>query len=380
MNRRARGFTLIELLTAIAIFALLAGMLFQMVKGALDVWRTGESGRESMEKGAVLLEEIAQELRMTRADSAPASTAPDVRMLADFGLFDLDANGDDESLLQRIRFVRSCPEERTDNRLRKLGDVPGGKLANRDVDPDAENSRAPGGLAEVGFATVALPGKDKDPAVLQLVRFYRTPIGGEESLFSANAAGWIDNPKKVLENGVALADGVLYLGFEFWSRDTKSFDKPANAPEGPFIAWDSTRAVLAKDGGSNAFPLAKGPESLVRGDDDVFPRRVRVTIVVERDSDEAQIVRLLGDVAPTANSVRVERPRGFESSLSIEKFLKIDGEWMRVLDASGPEIKVERGVRGTAKLGHSAGARVRVGRTFERVVDIPVYREDWNDP
>ena len=95
MNSRRRGFTLIELLTAIAIFALLAGMLFQMVKSALDVWRTGETGRESMEKGAVLLEEIASELRMSRADSAPSSVAPAVRMLADYGLYDLDGNGVD---------------------------------------------------------------------------------------------------------------------------------------------------------------------------------------------------------------------------------------------------------------------------------------------
>ncbi|MFG0316913.1 MAG: type II secretion system protein, partial [Planctomycetota bacterium JB042] len=52
MNSRARGFTLIELLTAIAIFTVLAGMLFQMLKGGLDIWRQGEGNRQALEKGA----------------------------------------------------------------------------------------------------------------------------------------------------------------------------------------------------------------------------------------------------------------------------------------------------------------------------------------
>ena len=60
-------------------------------------------------------------------------------------------------------------------------------------------------------------------------------------------------------------------------------------------------------------------------------------------------------------------------------YVKVEGEWMRWTSVDGASLKVERGVRGSTAVEHRAGAPVHFGRTFQRVVDLPVYREDWND-
>ena len=114
--------------------------------------------------------------------------------------------------------------------------------------------------------------------------------------------------------------------------------------------------------------------------DDVFPRRVRVTLVLERDEDEADVVRLEGPITATSQYLKVTNPRMFDGGLPPHPYLKVDGEWMRWTEIRGNELKVLLAARGTAALQHESGARVHVGETFERTIEIPVFREDWNDP
>lgn len=391
MNR-SRGFTLIELISAVAIFGVLAAMLFQMIKGSLDVWRTGEQGRQTQEKGVVLMDEIASDLRMLRADPAPgvsllgagssrsrraaAGTAPEVRLGCEYAAFDLDMDGRDESILQRLRLVRSCPEELFDARLRRAGTVPGGEAFSSDVGEAQEAVRAPGGLAEVGYAVLRLPAKESDPALLSLYRLFRTPIGGDDSLFHTNL---FDRPKGLESQAVPLADNVLHLGFEFWSRDTRSWDDEPDTDVGPLTVWDSTRGALLEEGTYNDFLLSKGEESLSRGDDDVFPRRIRVTLVLAMDLDSVTTIRLVAGVGPAGRSLRVDNLKEFEGSRQGDQYLKVGGEWMKWTRGVADELKVVRGQRNSAALAHEIGARVHLGRTFRRVVEIPVFREDWND-
>lgn len=380
MNRRTSGFTLIELLTAIAIFTILAGMLFQMLKGGLDVWRQGEGNRQALEKGANLLEEIAREFRMVRAHEPLGGAVPKVRMLVDYGVFDLDADEVDESTIQRIRFVRSCPEERTDNRLRLAGDSPGGTEGAGDVvtdvgEMDLRTARATGGLAEVAYTTVRVPSKEGDPALLSLYRFFRAPIGRDDSLFASDA---FDQPKRIDAEGILLADNVLFFGIELWSRDTQGFELAPNKDGGPLTVWDSTRAVLLDEIGANRFLLAKDEASLGVFWDDVFPRRLRFTLVVEADEDEAGELRLADGVSAGNSRVKIDSPRAVRGETPFP-YVKVGAEWMKWSAAEDGWLTVERGVRGSTAMEHKAGARVHVGRSFQRVIELPVYREDWND-
>ncbi len=377
-QRATRGFTLIELVTAIAIFAILVGMLAQMIKGALDVWRMGEGGREALERGSSLLEFIATDLRMLRADPAPGASDAPVRLIADHGFYDLDLDQAEESVLQRLRFVRSCPEERFDSRVRRAGDLPGGQAAVSDTEAGGgQPELAPGGLAELAYATLALPQAGRDPALLTLYRLFRAPIGGEGSLFQERL--W-DDPRKLCGAAVPMADNLLYLGFEFWSRDTLSWSDPPDQAGGRLTVWDSTRALLLDAEGFNGFLLRKGAASLEDGSDDVFPRRVRITLVLERDEDEAATVRLAAAMTATSNILRPDALKPFAGTRPLHPFLKVEGEWMEWSQVADGGVKVLRGARGSGRRAHAAGARLRFGQTFQRVVEIPVFREDWNDP
>ncbi|MFG0319156.1 MAG: hypothetical protein ACF8XB_17920, partial [Planctomycetota bacterium JB042] len=318
--------------------------------------------------------------RMIRAHEPPGKQAPDVRMLVDHGIFDIDANDVDESTLQRVRFVRSCPEERTDNRLRTAGDRVGGTAGVSDVvtdvsELDVRAARATGGMAEVAYATARLPEKGADPALLSLYRMFRTPIGRDDSLFRSAA---FDDPKKLDAEAVLLAENVLYFGVELWSRDTRSFDDPPNSDTGPLTVWDSTRGVLLDRIGANRFLLAKDEASLGEAWDDVFPRRLRFTLVVDADEDQSGELRLADAVTASTNRIRIDSPRAVRGETPFP-YVKVEAEWMRWTAAEDGWLTVERGVRGTTAMEHEAGARVRTGRSFQRVIELPVFREDWND-
>lgn len=378
MNPRARqsGFTLLELLASIAVFSMLVAMLFQLVKGGLDVWTLGEQGKEATEKASLLLDQITTDLRMTRADAAPGMPDAPVRMLADHHALDLDLDQADESTVQVMRFVRSLPEERFDPRVRESGDVPVGVIPGDEATVESARQPAAGGMAEILYTTAKLPIKGADPAALVLVRGMRFPVGGASSLCALDLP---DDDKKFFRMGSPLAEGVLYLGFEFWGRDTTSFDIAHPNEGASFTTWDSTRALLLEKESLNTFSLALSKSSLNDADDDVFPRRVRVTLVLERDADEALDIQLLEDITPSATSLRMQPMRLLDRGSNF-KFLKIGGEWIEWTGIRGDEVMIVRGVRNTEPTVHRLGSKVHIGTTYQRTIDIPVYRENWNDP
>lgn len=376
--RRARGFTLVELLAAIALFGILSAMLFQMIKNGLDLWKTGETRKESIEKTTALVDQLVSDLSMLVAEQVPGATDAPVRLVSDYGLFDLDGDKTEEAYIQRLRFVRACPEERFDARLRSAGETAGAAGTSDDLTVGGGTAaRAPGGLAEIAYTTIRMPApKGTDPAPMMLVRMFRTPIASADSVF---AQGALDEAKRVLQDGTVMAENVLYLGFEFWSRDTRSWTDAMNTPEGPQSTWDSTRALLLDASGPNRFLLAKDKTSLARADDDVVPRFVRVTLVLAQDSDEARRLLLAADLPASGKSMRVGDLRPFETGSRSHRFVKIDSEWIAYTDVAGGEVRVLRGQRGTAAVQHAEGARIHFGETIERTIEIPVYREDWND-
>lgn len=378
MNSRARqsGFTLLELLASIAVFSMLVAMLFQLVKGGLDVWTLGEQGKEATEKASLLLDQITTDLRMARAEAAPGMPEAPVRMLADHHALDFDLDQVDESTVQVMRFVRSLPEERFDPRVRESGDVPIGVIPGEEATVESARQPAAGGMAEILYTTAKLPIKGADPAALVLVRGMRFPVVGAGSLCALDLP---DDDKKFFRMGSPLAEGVLYLGFEFWGRDTTSFDIAHPNEGAAFTTWDSTRALLLEKESLNTFPLALSKSSLNDADDDVFPRRVRVTLVLERDADDALDIQLLEDLSPSTTSLRMQPMRLLDRGSNF-KYLKIGGEWIEWTEIRGDEVTIIRGVRNTEPTAHRLGTKIHIGTTYQRTIDIPVYRENWNDP
>jgi hypothetical protein len=202
-----------------------------------------------------------------------------------------------------------------------------------------------------------------------LVRRFRTPLGGEDSLLDENLA---DRPDKLLADSVVIADQVLYFRVEFWGPQTTAWEStPGGQPA--LTAWDSTRGLLPP--GDPGFPYGVGEASLLDGSDDMFPGLLRLTLVLDRDEGGATSGVLDEPITAESRKVLLTGTTFLRNQDKPDHVL-IDGEWMAVTAMAGRELTVERGARGTLPATHDAGARVRVGKRFERIVELPAARQN----
>jgi hypothetical protein len=275
--------------------------------------------------------------------------------------------------------------------------VAGAKEYLNQVDDEAKAKdgklKAPGGLMEVFWT--ALPVDKDDLAVMNIWRGYRAPPGGAGSLLPVKA--WRDpqagpnekgptKPADVRAVARPVLSGVLYFGVEFWSRKTTTWDaKVAAKNGGPLATWDSTRGILPLGDDLDSFPWSKSkalgdPTSLDDPTDDTFPRKVRVTCVVEELGRNARVGYLTEDVQTDTMSLSVADTHFFPVSETSQRFVKIDAEWIEVGTPSGQSIPVvRRGARGTAVTTHASGTKVHHGRSFISEYDIASFRDTYRD-
>ncbi len=387
--RRPRGFTLIEVLAATALFALLGTMLFTVVRGAMDLWTIGERNRELNDRASAALDLMAEDLRTTWP-GLPGATEQDSRFLVAQRTDDRPPGATGSSSL--LAFARLCHEQRALDWLRRAGDTPGAQGTASLASPsDPAQLQPTGGLAEALFMLARAPG-DVLPS---LIRRVRTPLGGTGSLLDedswvtpagAPSGGGLRDQLQAAEargagvwrDGVVLADRVLWFGVLCWGADTTCWDRLPTDPADAVPAlpvWDSTRGLAPA--GTEGFPLAVGPASLLDGSDDVFPQRVRLTLVLERDEGNATTGVLSDELSLTGRTLTLASARILEDEQAPD-FVLVDAEWLGVTAADGRNLTVTRGARGTRPAQHSSGTKLRVGRRFDRVVDLPCGRENWN--
>ena len=394
-TRKENGFTLLELVTAAAIFGILGAMLFSVVRSGMDMWIQGESSRDEMERGSAALEMIARELRLVFTENDVVSGQADIRFLSDFLDYDCDRDGTKETRLQRLFFVRSNIEERRNLEMRTAGDqilgmryfALGREYSKEDVeglDEEMKVFRPTGGLAEVVF--MAFPPKKqkkgRGSGCLELLKGYRTPIGGEDSFF---APGALRRAKDVRSTLVPVLGDILHLEFRFWNQDTLTFDAAQASPEkegGAGYSWDSTRGILPLERaeGPHAFRHARGAATRNDPSDDIFPPRILITVVVTAGKNHGRAARLRKNLDPYGKRIAVDVPGVFEDWTHGERYVRIDSEWIRFSRVDGGDLVVlERGARNTIPSPHKRGCAVLVGKTYEAQVEIPAGREQWND-
>jgi len=368
MSRR-RGFTLIELLAATALFAILGTLLFQIVRGAMDVWAVGERNRELHDRSSAVMELIAEDLRATWPGLSGAGEQ-DARFLLQFREQDVDGDARIDLRTPVLRFARLCHEERALGWLREAGDTAGAEgVATLTGEQDPAGLRPTGGLAESLYTLAILPGS----SLPSLLRRFRAPLGGEGSLLEVDL---LLQPDRLLADGVAVADQVLYFGVELWGPDTTAWDvDPRSDDVPPLVGWDSTRGILLP--GDPAFPYAVGEDSLWDGSDDMFPRLVRVTLVLDREQGATSSGRLAENISAEAHRLPLQSSTFLRAEENPDHVL-LGSEWMRVVSIESGALMVERGVRGTVAGTHPAGTRISVGRRFERIVELPAHRENLN--
>jgi hypothetical protein len=70
-----------------------------------------------------------------------------------------------------------------------------------------------------------------------------------------------------------------------------------------------------------------------------------------------------------------------QPGLGLERYLKINGEWMayRIQDVDWEkgEVRVRRGQRGTTKASHPSGSWIYIGSPSSLQMRLPVYRDRY---
>ena len=403
--RRRAGYTLMELMVGTGLLVLLGAGLAAFLRQAIDIWHTAETRGQAYERGRVLLELIAEDLRSTVVYSDADGTREWIRFIADAGV----EGG------QRLRFVRTIGGEMSDPLLRYGGQyltVRGDAFYDgwKDVSEARDGVLAPpSGMMEVLYQL------DPRPEEHRLWRAVRAPIGEAGTLFvddnidppppptsrsttkksarkeppSKRTRGrpGDQEPPPELPNfyldrlGSSVGEDVLYLGFRFWTPHTTTWaDKPVSArgrgqESGPSHYWDSTRALLDV---SRVEPYwRRHSDSLSDFSDDVFPELVEVTLVIANRHGPLGL-RLADDMGEKDQEFQVTDP--IEPPPEGEKlYLLVEREWVAVQSVNGRTLRVApkgRGARWTRAARHIRGSRVEEGVTLRRVVPLPSFRSE----
>jgi len=393
-SRRA-GYSLTELLMAMGLFSLLGIGLVALLSRASDFLTTGQQGAETMDALQTFTEAFSADVETLYTAPDANTGRPAVRMYSDFVDTDVDGDEKADARIQRLFFTRLIPREATRPMTRSAGTAVGseGVLDQQgDADEaDAGTLRATGGLMEVFWT--AVPDRKEDPAVMTLYRGFRSPIGGEKSLFPTGAAlepGVLPEAKgpvnraQIAEVARPLLSGILYFGVQFWSRKTKTWNEdetPRNG--GPLHTWDSTRGILPAIGrGSRyeGFHLAKGEASVEDTTDDTFPRRMRVTLVVEQVGNAAATGFLASDASADAKYLDLQDARFVPAADTTKRYVKVGAEWIQFTGIEGNTLTgCVRGARGTQAAAHGIGDMVHHGRTVVREYTVATFRDTYQD-
>jgi type II secretory pathway component PulJ len=367
-----RGLTLVEVIVTMSIFIVLAGFTIMAVQQTVSSWVQSERRRVLYERAAGVMDIMATDIRLATTDEQPGNTTVSSRLIGDV---------DPATGKQRIMFVRAFetgPERALvfgagDGRPSTLQFSPseeeGGNIAPQ-LDPGLKTTdadtftgtrlgdfKALGGRAAVGYFVQNET----------LYRAIRAPVPPSLSAMM--------DPLDAQE----VAKDVLYLGFDYWSQETRTWtpDPKEKKYTGPEKIWDSTRAYKYKP--MDKFFLHRGDESMLDTSDDVFPEKIRVTLVVDAPMPRAINTTLLQELSDTDMGwVDVDTTRGFADGDDQNSFICIDGEWMRYKNkrSDGFEI-VQRGARNTKAASHKPKALIRQGRVFRKVIYLPGWKEDW---
>jgi type II secretory pathway pseudopilin PulG len=399
--RRAGGYTLLEILISVGILVMLGAGLATIMTQGISIWKRAENRGRVYEQARMLLDQIAEDLRSTVAVAAGEQDSAWVRFICDH----------DENGRQRLRFVRTTSGETGDPILREGGQYLSVKTPaiydglHDNFEARAGLLAAPGGLMEIFY------GRDPRSDRATLWRGVRAPLGGSGSFFDddnvESSLADDDDRKKgdddskknddsfdEFEEGGPFAaitrpltDGVLYLGLNFWGPTTNTWDESEiprarvtrDSASGPLLHWDSTRALLDYPGENGEFTFKAREGSLTDTGDDIFPERVEVTIVLRDDDHESLF--LVSSINQSAKTFTISRDVSVPDDES-DRFILVDDEWIAVDVVDGRTIMIARdgrGMRDSDATSHKAGARVDIGATFRRVIDLPGSRRGRGD-
>ncbi|MEY4673175.1 MAG: hypothetical protein RL148_959 [Planctomycetota bacterium] len=389
---RQQGFTLLELVVVMGILAGFLAMLVQLLDMGITLVGTGESAQVMADRGDAVARTVERDLRRLRGPLPSLEpTASQPRMLLQqlpLGLPARTGAADTRAFSLRSS-AWLTPEEEMPLRegmimqqARALADSDEpGNVAEKYQELLAVNP--PRGMGVVWL--LAWPQGDPDGALVELRRgtfldnqlLDAGPGNAADPLQVAFPGGPELPSSVVLQNTATVARDVLHVELLCWSQRTRSWT--AVGDDGPERTWDSARAGWHTDAAAGpVFRLDRGPESLLDSTDDVFPRALRVVLVVAQDARQSPEGILAEELSNDATSLRLVGPDRFPGAED-GGYVKVGREWIRYARMEGARLEgLQRGQRGTARASHAQGAVLRVGRTVEFTLPLSIGRDDWN--
>lgn len=368
---RTRGLSLIEVVVTLGIFSILATFLFVAVQEVTNQWKTGERRRALYEKAAAVIDIMADDIRLAYTREQPGAQEVKCKFIC------LPEESHENAWHQQLMFVRTFEAGPERAILHNAGDGRPGTIQLKAPNEEGGNDEFDSRLIDAQDYTGSANGDFRAPGGTAMVAYFSR----NQTLYRAIRAPVDGRFGSLLteEAGQPIATDVLYLAFEFWGQRTESWTLDPSEKDktlGPQRIWDSTRGY--SNGPLRNFYLHRGKDSLNDPEDDVFPRKVRVTVTVDSPMPRCVHTRLVEDLGETDMEFDVDSAKGFPDPEESDTYIIIDEEWMLLGRSKNDHFQLKkRGQRSTFAREHKAGAIIRVGRTFDRVIFVPGWREDF---
>jgi len=365
LARKRAGLTLLELMCAVAILAVLMVLVFQLIDRTLGVWRRSETRSSLLEQAASVADLFAHDLRGLENGAQGDLVLEWVR-------FDTDGDGVAESYWPRLRLVRqgsSAEVARLSEELERASGAP------RTAEGQPRVLRAAPGLIESIWLVAPASLSDADARAEGILwRGERLVADAtSKSFFAPDFLGSSGRPPAGATE--ELTGGILWMQVflaaqtsvvhERWHAGLEPGDAAASwdawakdRPDPSFLSWNQKHPGVRPAHGRPA-----------------LPRRVRLELEIERESDRTRRTRLVA-VADQADG-RLALDDGSRMP-EPGAYVRIGAEWMLVSSLDGDSAAVVRGQRGTTPRTHARGTLVHWGAPLTRELSVTTCREDWN--
>lgn len=376
--RPRRGMTLVEILVAMSVLLVLGLMTTALMRASLEVWSQAERQRRVYARARAVFDCMQDDFSAALTRD-PAGAPPTARMICQPD----PANGN-RPVLMLVRTFGSGWE-----RAYTFGGDDGKSTQPAEAGgAPAQPAPAAGVDQHYTSAGIVPGGPSRKPIVLGGAAQVAYIHEGRQ-LKRALCSPCMPTFNSIFQYAQPLAEDVLYFEMLFATPYTTTWQEQAAGNKGkrwplvptpkdgfdqaygPERTWDSTRGVLPD------FCMWSGKESLADGEDDVFPDRVRVTVVLEPSEVRTVRTETLGQIDDITGQITVASTRGFPGAGTDDSYILVDNEWMHytAMDAKSFTVDV-RGARGTARALHADGAVVRCGVAFTRTFFLPGYRKE----
>ena len=387
---RSSGFTLLETLIVLGLLSAFCLFLTQLLRTGVGLFDEGESGQDLADRahaaGSVATTVVHGIVGPSR--EMFDGQKPDARLLVQRVPLGFVAK---QPLVQCVRATVQLEDE-DEQRLLADSMLEEARLTLRGRPESEIRKKVEEMLADsprLGRGTMLLipwPAGDAEGSYLDLRRILLLPGQKLEikkdrqvEIFEIEDLSRGDLPASLVEQfGEKIASGILHFDLEFWSQHTRDWNAPREG--GPERVWDSARAGLlsaSKDPREN-FTLDLSAASLTIPSDDVWPRWVRITLVVDRSPSQrpdALLAREIGANDTEIPLLSTERLPDLED----QSLLKIGPEWVQYKSTRAASLQgVVRAQRGTIATTHPAGTPVRAGKTVVLYVPLACGRDNWN--